>query len=72
MANYEIFHLEEVKLLQIREKSLLVENELWQNKRYYLPISCLEYGVEPHYENSVNQIVEVSVCEWWLIQNQII
>jgi hypothetical protein len=57
------YYFIEGTLYAIREKAILVD------KQWY-PISQLEYGKEDFWK--VGDHVEISVAEWFLIENEII
>lgn len=65
---YSTWQIYEIKLLNIHNKYLTLE---WEDNRLVrVPISCLEYGLENFW--NTGHIIEISICEWFLIKNNLI
>ena len=69
MYKYNTWQLFEVKLISINKQSI---NILWSDidKIIIIPISCLQYGVESFWK--IGEIIELIVCEWILIERELI
>jgi hypothetical protein len=66
---YDLYVFQEFLLLKKTLKAIFVET-LDTKQKHWIPASCLEYGLESFFK--VGEVIEVMVCEWVLVQKEIV